>query len=60
MLKSKLLVLVAAACVTGVCSAGISGGGATPQGISGGGAAVQPYCLIQINLPFMQQPFCFV
>lgn len=65
MLKGKLAILVAAACVTGVCSAGnatpegISGGGSpAPQGISGGGAAStpKPYCLILG--PF--GAFCFV
>lgn len=59
MFKGKLLILVAAAFVTGVCSAGISGGGSpAPQGISGGGSpsTVQPYCLILG--PF--GPFCFV
>ena len=58
--KGKLVVLVAAACVTGVCSAGISGSGKAdpyPQGISGSGKAAQPACLILA--PFIQ-PFCFV
>lgn len=65
MLKSQLMVLAAAACVTGVCSAGISGSGKaatpTPDGISGGGRtdSIKPACLIQINAPFIQ-PFCFV
>lgn len=63
MIKSKLIVLIAAACVTGVCSAGIEGTGKapTPDGISGGGTTgkVKPLCLLQINVPFVQ-PFCFV
>ena len=63
MLKGKLMVLVAAACVTGVCSAGISGSGKasvpTPQGISGSGknSTVAPACFPWV--PFIQ-PFCFV
>lgn len=60
MLKGKLMVLVAAACVTGVCSAGISGSGKpTPDGISGSGKTdtIKPACLLQV--PFIQ-PFCFV
>lgn len=65
MFKGKLVTLIAAACVTGVCSAGnatpegISGGGSpAPQGISGSGSpsTVKPYCLILG--PFGS--FCFV
>lgn len=61
MLKSKLMVLVVAACVTSVCSAGISGSGKTLDGISGSGKtdSIKPACLIQVNAPFVQ-PFCFV
>lgn len=50
MLKVRLMILIAAACVTGVCSA-------TPNPGGGKTSTAKPACLLQI--PFIQ-PFCFV